>query len=66
MLLRCCIAVAQVPNISVTCVLASQVKEEGVMKDAKPEWARGTLLTRQTANLSDVSASLHPHNVVQS
>jgi len=40
MLLWCCIAVSQVPNISVTCVLASQVKEEGVMKDAKPEWAR--------------------------
>ncbi len=31
-----------------------QVKEEGVMKDAKPDWAKGTLLTRQTTNLSDV------------
>ena len=36
------------------------------MKDAKPDWAKGTLLTRQTTNLSDVSASLHPHSVVVS
>ncbi|CAL5223985.1 g6597 [Coccomyxa viridis] len=34
------------------------VKEEGVMKDAKPDWAKGTLLTRQTTNLSDITADV--------
>ena len=36
----------------------SQVKEEGLTKDAKAAWAKATLLTRQTTNLSDVK---HPH-----
>ena len=26
------------------------------MKDAPPDWAKATLLTRQTTNLSDVSS----------
>ncbi len=33
-----------------------QVKEAGVMKDAPADWAKATLLTRQTTNLSDVSS----------
>ena len=34
----------------------AQVKEAGVMKDAPADWAKATLLTRQTTNLSDVSS----------
>ncbi|CAK0738062.1 hypothetical protein CVIRNUC_000988 [Coccomyxa viridis] len=34
------------------------VKEAGVMKDAPADWAKATLLTRQTTNLSDISADM--------
>ena len=36
------------------------MKEEGQTKDAKANWAKATLLTRQTTNLSDVCTLLNP------
>jgi hypothetical protein len=42
-------------------VLRAQVKEEGQTKDSKADWAKATLLTRQTTNLSDVCTLLNPY-----